>query len=135
MYLLFVRRLPSLPPSFPPYSNTDPTHANDALNRRRQIIQSFAWQVIITSCRSSVRTTAKRSDFPTVTRVICISLWEFEQPRKLATEPNRSSTFRSRSHVCETRGDEWCLPLRHQNWCQCLSTYVVVVDNFEIRNF
>lgn len=117
-FRVFTVRSPII--SLPSCSNTSPTHANDALNRRRQIIQSFAWQVIITSCRSS----AKRSDFPTVTRVICISLWEFEQPRKSATGPNRSSTFRSQSRmwnakwrmiVIYTKIDQ-CYPR------QCLST-------------
>lgn len=121
-FRVFTVRSPII--SLPSCSNTSPTHANDALNRRRQIIQSFAWQVIITSCRSS----AKRSDFPTVTRVICISLWEFEQPRKSATGPNRSSTFRSQSRmwnakwrmiVIYTKIDQ-CYPR------QCLSTLLTI---------
>lgn len=120
-FRVFTVRSPII--SLPSCSNTSPTHANDALNRRRQIIQSFAWQVIITSCRSSVRTTAKRSDFPTVTRVICISLWEFEQPRKSATGPNRSSTFRSQSRMWNAK---WRMIVIYTKIDQCLSTLLTI---------
>lgn len=58
---------------------------------------------------------AKRSDFPTVTRVICISLWEFEQPRKLATGPNRSLTFPSQPRMWNTRWRVIIVATRHRN--------------------